>query len=116
MPYLLTTLILLPVAGALALVLYSFASTRREEHYRWIALVTTVATFAVSLLLLRGIGGSGAEFRFEENVSWIGAIGARYHVGVDGISLWLVLLTTLLMPIAVLSSWTASTNSPPPCR
>jgi NADH-quinone oxidoreductase subunit M len=96
----------LPVAGALALVLYSFVSGRREEHYKWVALVTTVATFALSLLLLRGIGG-GPEFRFEENVSWIGAISARYHLGVDGISLWLVLLTTLLMPIAVLSSWTA---------
>src|SRR5207247_2509534 len=48
-----------------------------------------------------------AEFRFEENVPWIGSIGARYHVGVDGISLWLVLLTTLLVPISILSSWTA---------
>ena len=82
-------------------------SSRREEHYRWIALIVTVATFVFSLLLLRGVGASGAEFRFEENVSWIGSIGARYHVAVDGISLWLVLLTTLLMPIAVLSSWTA---------
>ncbi|HEX7331990.1 MAG TPA: NADH-quinone oxidoreductase subunit M [Pyrinomonadaceae bacterium] len=107
MPYLLTILILLPVAGALGLVLYSYASSRREEHYRWIALVVTVATFAVSLLLLTGGGTTGAEFRFEENVSWIGLINARYHLGVDGISLWLVLLTTLLMPIAVLSSWTA---------
>ena len=107
MPHLLTILILLPVAGALALVLYSFLSSSREENYKWIALITTVATFAVSLLLLRGTGLSGAEFRFEDNVSWIGAIGARYHVAVDGISLWLVLLTTLLMPIAVLSSWTA---------
>ena len=106
MPHILTILILLPVAGALALVGYSFVSGRREEHYKWIAMVTTVATFALSLLLLRGIGG-GPEFRFEENVSWIGAISARYHLGVDGISLWLVLLTTLLMPIAVLSSWTA---------
>jgi NADH-quinone oxidoreductase subunit M len=106
MPYLLTILILLPVGGALGLVLYSLVSKGREEHYRWIALFTTVATFAVSLLLLGGAGG-GAEFRFEENVSWIGAIGARYHIAVDGISLWLVLLTTLLMPIAVLSSWTA---------
>ncbi len=106
MPHLLTILILLPVAGALALVLYSFVSGRREEHYRWVALVTTVATFGLSLLLLRGMGG-GPEFRFEENVSWIGAISARYHLGVDGISLWLVLLTTLLMPIAILSSWTA---------
>jgi NADH-quinone oxidoreductase subunit M len=107
MPNLLTILILLPVAGALAMVGYSFVSSRREEHYRWIALIVTVATFAVSLLLLRGVGASGAEFRFEENVSWIGSIGARYHVAVDGISLWLVLLTTLLMPIAVLSSWTS---------
>ena len=107
MPHLLTILILLPVAGALALVLYSFASGSREEHYRWIALVVTVATFAVSLLLLHGVGASGAEFRFEDNVSWIGSINANYHVGVDGISLWLVLLTTLLMPISVLSSWTA---------
>jgi NADH-quinone oxidoreductase subunit M len=107
MSYLLTILILLPVAGTLALVGYSFVSSRREEHYRWIALIVTVATFVVSLLLLRGIGASAAELRFEENVSWIGPIGARYHVAVDGISVWLVLLTTLLMPIAVVSSWTA---------
>jgi len=107
MSHLLTILILLPVAGALALVLYSFAPAHRERHYRWIALATTVATFVLSLLLLKDLGASGAEFRLEENVSWIGAIGARYHVGVDGVSLWLVLLTTLLMPIAVLSSWTA---------
>src|SRR5690349_5863738 len=107
MSYLITILILLPVAGALVLVGYSFVSNRREEHYRWIALVITVATFAVSLVLLRGVGASGAEFRFEQNVSWIGSIGSRYHVAVDGISLWLVLLTTLLMPISVLSSWTS---------
>src|SRR5690349_24315279 len=112
MPHLLTILILLPFAGALALVAYSFAPPRRDEHYRWIALVTTVATFAVSLLLLRSVGGSGAEFRFEDSVNWIGSIGARYHVAVDGVSLWLVLLTTLLMPIAVLSSWTAISKRP----
>src|SRR5689334_19630937 len=107
MSYLLTILILLPVAGALALVGYSFVSSRREEHYRWIALGVTVATFAVSLVLVRGVGASGSEFRFEQNISWIGSIGARYHVAVDGVSLWLVLLTTLLMPISVLASWTA---------
>jgi len=107
MAYLLTILILLPVAGTLALVGYSFVSSRHEEHYRWIALIATAATFVVSLLLLRGVGASGPELRFEENVSWIGYIGSRYHVAVDGVSLWLVLLTTLLMPISVLSSWTA---------
>jgi NADH-quinone oxidoreductase subunit M len=107
MAYLLTILILLPVAGALALVGYSFVSSRREEHYRWIAFIVTAVTFVVSLVLLRGIGASGAELRFEQNVSWIGFINAQYHVAVDGISLWLVLLTTLLMPIAILSSWTS---------
>jgi len=112
MPHLLTILILLPFAGALALVLYNFAPPRRDEHYRWIALITTIATFVVSLLLLRGTGGTGSEFRFEESVNWIGSIGARYHVAVDGVSLWLVLLTTLLMPIAVLSSWTAIKKRP----
>ena len=106
MQYLLTILILLPVAGALGLVIYSLVSKGREDHYRWIALVTTTVTFAASLLMLYGLG-TGSEFRFEQNVSWIGSIGAQYHVAVDGISLWLVLLTTLLMPIAVLSSWTS---------
>src|SRR5215204_4922441 len=100
-------MIQLPVADARAHGSYGFVSSRREEHYRWVALLVTLATFVLSLLLLRGIGASGAEFRFEDNVSWIGAIGSRYHVAVDGISLWLVLLTTLLMPIAVLSSWTS---------
>ena len=112
MPHLLTILILLPFAGALALVLYSFAPSRRDEHYRWIALVATVATFVVSLLLLRNVGGNGAEFRLVDNVNWIGSIGARYHVAVDGVSMWLVLLTTLLMPIALLSSWTAISKRP----
>jgi NADH-quinone oxidoreductase subunit M len=105
--YLLTVLILLPVAGALAAVGHGLlAPYRRETHYRWIALVISLATFALSLLLLTG-GGYGAGFRFEQNVPWIASIGARYHLGVDGISLWLVILTTLLVPIAILSSWRA---------
>ncbi|MGI8898483.1 MAG: complex I subunit 4 family protein [Pyrinomonadaceae bacterium] len=103
--HLLTILILLPVLGALVAVAYSLAPRRQDAHYKWIALAVTTITFALSLLLVGGVGA--AEFRFEENVNWIGAIGARYHLGVDGISLWLVLLTTLLMPIAILSSWTA---------
>lgn len=105
--YLLTILILLPVVGALATIGHGLVSYRRETHYRWIALGFSLANFALSLLLLQWIGGNAATFQFEQNVPWIGAIGARYHVGVDGISLWLVLLTTLLVPISVLSSWRA---------
>src|SRR5499427_2330143 len=105
--YLLTILILLPVVGAATAVVYSFTPGAKESHHRWIALGFTTISFLLSLLLIKG-GGSGlGAFRFEENYSWIAAIGSRYHLGVDGISLWLVILTTLLMPIAVLSSWTA---------
>lgn len=106
MPHLLTLLLLWPVFGALVSVVYSLLPGQREANYKWIALVTTSVTFIVSLFLIQGVG-AGTGFRFEENVSWIAAVGARYHLGVDGISLWLVLLTTLLMPIAILSSWTA---------
>src|ERR1043166_3991351 len=105
--YLLTILILLPVIGAATAVVYSFTPGAKESHHRWIALGFTTVAFVVSLLLIRGSGGGINAFRFEENYSWISSIGAHNHIGIDGISLWLVILTTLLMPISVLSSWTA---------
>jgi NADH-quinone oxidoreductase subunit M len=108
--YLLTILILLPVIGAATALVYSFTPGARESHHRWIALGFTIAVFVVSLLLIKAAGSGLAGFRFEENYSWVGSIGARYHIGVDGISLWLVILTTLLMPISILSSWTAITK------
>ncbi len=105
--HLLTIIILLPLAGALATVGYSLLPSKRESNYKWIALGFSVVDFALSLLLISGIGAGTKDFRFVEDVLWIGSIGAHYHIGVDGISLWLVLLTTLLMPIAILSSWAA---------
>src|SRR2546430_2599787 len=111
--YLLTILILRPVIGAAAAVVYSLTPGAKESHHRWIALGFTTVAFLVSLLLIKGSGGGINAFRFEDNYPWIASIGARYHVGVDGISLWLVLLTTLLMPISVLSSWTAITKRQP---
>lgn len=112
--YLLTLLILLPAIGGVALALYGLAPNKRETHYRWIALAFSLVTFALSLLLLQGTVGAGSVNRFEfvSDVPWIGAIGARYHVGVDGMSLWLVILTTLLVPISVLSSWTSIEKRP----
>ncbi len=105
--HLLTIIILLPVIGALATVAYSLLPSKRESNYKWIALGFSLVDFALSLLLIRGAQSGTGGFRFVEDVVWIGSIGAHYHVGVDGISLWLVILTTLLMPIAILSSWTA---------
>lgn len=106
--YLITSLILLPVIGTVLAIAHAVFRKGKETDYRWIALLFTVATFALSLLLLGNDKGSAVDgFQFVKDVEWIKVIGARYHVGVDGISLWLVLLTTLLVPISVLSSWHA---------
>jgi NADH-quinone oxidoreductase subunit M len=100
--FLLTVLIFLPLAGVLVLLL-----TPSEDHV-WIrrtALIITVTEFLVSLLLLRGFQTGTAAFQFEENRAWIPSPPVFYHLGVDGISLFLVLLTTFLMPLSVLASW-----------
>ena len=105
--HLLTILVLLPVVGAATTIAYSFTPGARESHHRWISFGFTTLVFLLSLFLLKDAAPGTTAFRFEEHYSWIASIGARYHLAIDGISLWLVLLTTLLMPIAILSSWTA---------
>ncbi|HJW83052.1 MAG TPA: NADH-quinone oxidoreductase subunit M, partial [Anaerolineae bacterium] len=94
-----------PLIGMLILL---FTPKEREEAIKRVALVFSTLTFVLSLgLLFGGFDIQRAGFQFEENVPWIPAWGINYHVGIDGISILLVLLTTLLMPVAILSSWTA---------
>ena len=97
----LTIITFIPLAGALLLI---FINKDRENLLRTIAMVLTVATFIISLTLYFNFDDANPDPQFVEKSSWIG-YGIDYHVGVDGISLLLVLLTTFLMPIAVLSSW-----------
>jgi NADH-quinone oxidoreductase subunit M len=100
----LTTLIALPIAGALALLLLR----DDEEHagtIRRVALVVSVLVFLESLLLWSRFNGASADFQFVERHAWIPAFGIQYLVGVDGISLLLVVLTTFLTPLALLSGW-----------
>ncbi|MGI8786822.1 MAG: complex I subunit 4 family protein [Pyrinomonadaceae bacterium] len=104
---LLTILILLPVFGALATLGYALV-WKQESGLKWITLGFTLANFLVSLVLLFDkSAASGNGFFFEKNVPWIRAINTNYHVGVDGLSVWLVVLTTFIMPIAVISTWRA---------
>ncbi len=70
-------------------------------------LVASLATFVVSLFLWGKFDGSTAEFQFVERYTWFGDIGFTYHMGVDGISLFFVLLSTFLTPLCILSSWRA---------
>ncbi len=103
----LTILIVLPVIGALA-VLGHQMFWKQEGQLKWVTLGFTLVNFLVSLLLIFDRGATSASgFLFEKNIPWIKAINTNYHVGVDGLSLWLVILTTFITPIAVLSAWNA---------
>lgn len=109
---LLTILILLPVVGAVAALAHRMFR-KAESHLKWLTLGFTLANFLLSLLLVTISGPASANnFYFEKSVPWIRAINTNYHVGVDGLSIWLVILTTFIMPIAVLSSWRAIEKRP----
>ena len=102
----LTSLILLPVLGALLIYLLTRegreADARRAKN---IALGITILTFIASLvMILPHFNAETADYQFTENARWL-AVGIRYRLGIDGISLWLVLLTTFLMPLCILSGW-----------
>ena len=100
----LTLVTFLPAAGA---VLLLFVPRRRDAALRAGALAVSVATFAASVRLYVGFDGASADYQFEEFARWIPSLGAGYHVGIDGISLLLVLLTTLITPVALASAWHA---------
>ncbi|GIV77142.1 NADH-quinone oxidoreductase subunit M [Litorilinea aerophila] len=95
-PYLLSIITFLPLLGALAIAFVGDDGSKKQ-----IALGTTVVTFLVSLLLLTGWEGGQAGMQFVEDYAWLPEFNMHYHLGVDGISLFLVLLTTFLMPIAI---------------
>ncbi|MCS6797722.1 MAG: NADH-quinone oxidoreductase subunit M [Myxococcota bacterium] len=98
---LLTVLVALPLLGA-AVVL--FTPRQAVRAVRWLANGFMLATFALSLKLLDGDYATG-QMQFVERAPWIEPFGIGWSVGVDGISLWLVLLTTLLSPVALYASW-----------
>jgi NADH-quinone oxidoreductase subunit M len=97
----LSTVTFLPALGALAVLLLP----RRDGLARVAALLVSLLTFAVSLPLWTRFNGASADYQFVEQRAWMPSFGISYHVGIDGISLLLVLLTTFLMPVVVLSSW-----------
>jgi NADH-quinone oxidoreductase subunit M len=77
----------------------------KPNAYKVTALVTTLLTFALAIVIAAQFDAGSARFQFEENTSWIGSLGISYHLGIDGISLVLILLTTLLSALAILGSW-----------
>jgi NADH-quinone oxidoreductase subunit M len=97
-----SAIIFLPLFAA---ILMLFMAKEEEELTRRFALGASLLTFLISLGLYFRFDSSKADFQFVERLPWIPDFGVQYYVGVDGISLFLVLLTTFLTPIVLLASW-----------
>jgi NADH-quinone oxidoreductase subunit M len=95
----------MPLVGALFIAIVRGNDRHAKGTARWVALWTTLATLAISLVMVYRFDPLIAEFQFVEKNPWLGF--ASYHMGVDGISLPFVILTTALMPICILASWTS---------
>ena len=102
---LLTLSWVLPLAGAIILLLIPNADGRRDGLMRWLALVFSLVAFAATAAIWMAFDASSADYQLVERASWIPAFGIEYYIGVDGISLLLIVLTGFLTPIALLSSW-----------
>ncbi len=100
----LTVVTFLPALGALLLL---FVPRRQEAAVRWTGLVVSALTFVASVPLWTRFDAGDPDMQFEEVLAWMPGLGVGYHLGVDGISVLLVLLTTFLMPVALGSAWHA---------
>jgi NADH-quinone oxidoreductase subunit M len=96
-------LLLLPLIGALVLLL---VPRQQRQTLFTLALLSSIAAFIWSLRLFQAFDPAAGEMQFVERIPWMPAFGIGYIVGIDGISLFLVLLTTFLMPLAIVASWT----------
>jgi NADH-quinone oxidoreductase subunit M len=97
--------VVLPVAGALFLLLVGNREGRNDRIVRLITLLVSIAVLALTLVVWARFDIDSSDFQLVERHSWIPAFGINYYVGIDGISLLLVVLTAFLTPIALLSAW-----------
>ncbi|MDP2329172.1 MAG: NADH-quinone oxidoreductase subunit M [Reyranella sp.] len=95
----------LPLVGAFFCLVVNGPKEAVDRNCRSAALLTSLATFVISLVLWARFDATKAGFQFEEKLDWVPALSIGYHMGIDGISLFFVLLSTLLTPICILASW-----------
>jgi len=102
----LSTIIFFPLLSATLLIFIRSEDGKNDELLRKIALATSTIEFLISLLLLVYFDAGIPGMQFVELVPWVTSFSLNYYVGLDGISLWLVILTTFFVPLCVLCSWT----------
>jgi NADH-quinone oxidoreductase subunit M len=105
---LLSVSIWLPIA--FGVVLLALGRDDKPQVVRWLALVGAIASFLVTIPLITGFDTGSAALQFQENLSWITRFNVRYHLGVDGISVWFVLLTAFITIIVVMGAWEVITE------
>jgi NADH-quinone oxidoreductase subunit M len=101
----LSTIIFLPLIGSLFILMMKGEEAIITKNARNVALWTSFLTFALSIILWVNFEASLLSYQFVENTNWMRDLGIRYHLGIDGISLFFVLLTTFLTPLCILASW-----------
>ena len=104
MTRLLTITTFLPLIGVVFLL--AGGRSLRDDAARSVALATTLATFLVSLIVVGRFDSAGSGIQLIEQATWVRSLGFGYLLGVDGVSLWLVVLTTFLFPVSIVASWT----------
>ncbi len=103
----LTAITFTPLAGVLFLAIIRGNAEEIARNARWAALIASLFAFVMSLVIWAGFDASSAEFQYQERYEWFGEYGFDYRMGIDGISLFFVLLSTFLTPLCILASWQA---------
>lgn len=101
----LSLLTFVPLVGALFIMIIRGDQATIDRNSKRVALYTTTFNFLLSLYMLIRFDSTSADFQFVESQPWFPALGINYHLGVDGISLFFVILSTFLTPICILASW-----------
>lgn len=107
MSMLLTILVFFPLVGVIAILLADRKNEKSDEMIKWIALATSVITLIISIVVLANYNSAISGLQLVDRFDWIPAWGIQYYMGVDGLSILMVLLTAFISVIAIAASWTA---------
>lgn len=109
---LLSLVIFLPIVGLVLVLFIKGEESQVVLNARAVSLISSICTFLLSLVLWKKFDIDQSGFQFEDKVEWLGIYNTFYHVGIDGISLFLIILTTFLVPVCILASWNTVKSRP----